>query len=150
MVRTSLSGGIGATGSAMARFFHPSKKIREKWPHDEKRRLTGVLVVGEGKRHVNKKEHLCYLVRIPEIDDGTILYIVKKNFKVEVAPPQAFESELATPPPAPAAPPSAGSSNIERASERNVISNVEGGREIDIEDLERQGIAVDDDDQPVP
>ena len=133
----------------MARFFHPSKKIREQWPHDEKRRLTGVLVVGEGKRHVNKKEHLCYLVRIPEVDDGTTFYIVKKNFKVEVAPPQAFESELATPTPASAAPPSDGS-NVDRASDRNVISNVEGGREMDIEDLTRQGIEVDDDNQPAP
>ena len=97
MVRLSLSGAIGATGSGMAWFFHPGKKIREKWPNDEKRRLTGVLVVGEGKWHVNRKEHICYLVRILEINDGTTFHIVKKNFKVEVAPPQVFESKCAAP-----------------------------------------------------
>ena len=147
MVRTSLSGDIGATGSAMARFFHPSKKIREKWPHDEKRRLTGVLVVGEGNRHVNRKEHPCYLVRIPEIDDGSIFHIVKKNFKVEVAPPVVFESKVAEPVnvPAPTAPSAA---TVEHALDRNVISNVEGTG-TDVKDLARQGIAVDDDNEPV-
>jgi hypothetical protein len=34
--KASLPGDIGATGSVMARVFHPSKKIREKWPNDEK------------------------------------------------------------------------------------------------------------------
>ena len=144
----TLLGGIGATGSAMARFFHPSKKVRERWPHDEKRRLTGVLVIGEAMRKVNKKEHMCYLVRIPEIDDGSTFHIVKKNFKVEIAPPQVFESEQVTRnnPPADTAAPVA---NVERASGRNVIPNVEG-REMDIEDLQRQGIQIDDDNQPVP
>ncbi len=147
MVRTSLSGGIRATGSAMARFFHPSKKIRENWPHNEKLRHTGVLVVGEGNHHVNRKEHLCYLVCIPEIDDGSIFHIVKKNFKVEVAPPVVFESKVAEPVnvPAPAAPSAAA---VEHASDRNVISNVEGTG-MDVEDLAHQGIAVDNDNEPV-
>ncbi len=135
MVRTSLSGGIRATGSAMARFFHPSKKIREKWPHDKKRRLTGVLVIGEAKQHVNRKEHQCYLVRIPEINDGTTFYVVKKNFKVEVAPPEVFESKRAAPInlPTPAAP---AAHAAECASDRNAVSNVEGTG-MDMEDLAR-------------
>ena len=41
--RTALPGGIGAVGSTMACFFHPSMKIREKWPNDDKRCITGVL-----------------------------------------------------------------------------------------------------------
>ena len=36
-----LPGGIGATGSALARFFHPSAKVREKWADHAKRRLGG-------------------------------------------------------------------------------------------------------------
>ncbi len=54
-------------------------------------------MIGEGMRHVNKKEHLCYLVRIPKIDDGSTFHVVKKNFKVEVAPQQAFESKTTQP-----------------------------------------------------
>jgi hypothetical protein len=46
----ALLGGIGASGTAMARFFHPSAKIREKWPQNYKHRLFGVLVTGEGIR----------------------------------------------------------------------------------------------------
>ena len=153
MVRLSLCGGIGATGSGMARFFHPGKKIRDKWPNDEKRRLTGVLIIGEGKRHVNKKEHMCYLVRIPEIDDGSTFHIVKKNFKVDVSPPEVFESESVTRNNTRATA-AATAPNLERATHRNAIPNVDGGRymedELGIEDLVRQGIQVDDDNQPAP
>ncbi len=93
-VRLALSGGIGATGSGMKQFFYPGKKIREKWPNDEKLRLTGVLVIGYGKQHVNKKEHMCYLVCSPKIDDSSTLHIMKKNFKVDIAPPAGiFESK---------------------------------------------------------
>lgn len=154
MTRLSLPGGVGASGSGMARFFHPSKKIREQWPNNEKRRLTGVLVTGEGMRHVNKKEQMCYLVRIPEIDDGTIFHIVKKNFKVDVAPPAAFESESRNNEARNASqvnnPQDANSA--ECTSQRNVVANVEGrfGADVDIEDLQRQGIAVDDDNEPAP
>ena len=86
MPRTALPGGIGAVGSAMARFFHPSKKIRDQWPNDDKRRLTAVLVTGEATRAVRHKQQLCYLVRIQEIDDGTEFYIAKRNFNI-MSPP---------------------------------------------------------------
>jgi hypothetical protein len=61
---------VGGVGSAMARFFHPSQPIRDKWPHDEKRRLTGVLVTGEVTRRIARTDQLCYRVCITEIDDG--------------------------------------------------------------------------------
>jgi hypothetical protein len=144
MVRTSLSSGFITTGLAMARFFHPSKKIREKWPHDEEKHLNGVLVVGEGMKHVNKKENMCYLVCIAKIDDGTTFHIIKKNFK---SPPVVFKSECKEPNniPSPAAPfvfP------VKCALDRNVVPNVEGTG-TDVEDLECRGIAVDDDNEPV-
>ncbi len=73
---------------------------------------------------------------------------VKKNFKVEVVPPVVFKSEVAEPVnvPTPAAPSAAA---VEHALDRNVISNVEGTG-MDVEDLARQGIAVDDDNEPAP
>ena len=41
-------GVIGALGYAQARFFHPSAKIRDKWPNDHKRlRLERVVVTGK-------------------------------------------------------------------------------------------------------
>ena len=86
MPRLSLLAGVSAVGSAMAHFFHPSTPIRDKWPHDEKRHLTGVLVTGETTWRIGKKEQSCYVVRIMEIDDSTQFFIVKKNFKVEQAP----------------------------------------------------------------
>ena len=64
---------VGGVGSTMAWFFHPSQPIRDKWPHDEKRRLTGVFVTGEVMRHITQKDQLCYRVRITEINDGTTM-----------------------------------------------------------------------------
>ena len=63
MVTRSLPAGIGAIGSTKARFFHPSDKIRAKWPNDNKRQLVNVLVIGEGQRFVNKKNQWCYPVK---------------------------------------------------------------------------------------
>jgi prephenate dehydrogenase len=57
MPQKALLGGIGAVGSAMARFFHPSEKIRDTWPQDDKRRVKGVLVVDEGIRKIRHKDH---------------------------------------------------------------------------------------------
>ena len=70
MPARALPGSIGAVGTDMARFFHPSQKNREKWPQDDKRRIHGVLVVGEGVRWIHHKDQMCYLVRIGDIDDN--------------------------------------------------------------------------------
>ena len=93
MVRQSLPAGIGALGAGKARFFHPSERIREQWLKDNKRELTNVLVIGEGERIVNRKEQWCYIVRIPEIDNGSEFHIVKFNFSVTVAPVVPFTGE---------------------------------------------------------
>ena len=86
MPRLTYLGGVGAVGSAMACFFHPSKPIRDKWTQDNKRRLTGVLITDEAMWCVYKRDQDCYLVRIPEIDYGREFHIVKRNFKVDQAP----------------------------------------------------------------
>ena len=87
-------GGIGATGSAKARFFHPSKNIRDRWLNQHtSMRLRDVVLVGKGTHRVNRKEQLCYECHILDIDDGTIFHIVCGNFKVEVAASTPFEDE---------------------------------------------------------
>ena len=96
MLRLTLVGGVGALGSAMARFFHPSQAIRDKWPNDDKRRLAGVLVIGEGMRRVNHREQMCYLVRIDDLGEDIVCHIVKKNFKITQAPLVPFPSEVTT------------------------------------------------------
>ena len=151
MVRATHPGGIGALGSGMARFFHPSARIREKWPNDDKRRLTGVLVVGEGMRRVARKDQMCYLVRIDDIGEDVLLHIVKKNFKITEAPTEPFPSEACIH--APAAP--GDSVNPVRSSNCNTTANIEGGlsraatRE-EIEQLRQQGITVDNDNERAP
>ena len=92
MVHRSLPGGIDAIGSAKARFFHPSANIWEKWPQDDKYCLMGVLITGEGQKVINRKIQNCYIVYIPEIDDSSEFYIVKKNFQV-ISPAQPFPGE---------------------------------------------------------
>jgi hypothetical protein len=93
MPQLTYIGGVGAIGSAMACFFHPSKPIRDKWPQDNKCHLTGVIITGEAKWRVARREQNCYLVRIPEINDDTQFYFVKKNFKIDQPPLSPFESK---------------------------------------------------------
>ena len=40
---------------------------------------------------------MCYLVRINEIDVGTIFHISKKKFKIGTVPTTSFDSETHTP-----------------------------------------------------
>ena len=49
-----------------------------------------MLVIGEGKRTVNRKEQWCYIVCIPEIDDETEFHIVKFNFSGDYGPQNAI------------------------------------------------------------
>ena len=86
MPRTALPGGIGAVGSAMARFFHPSKKIRDQWPNDDKRRLTAVLVTGEATRAVT------FLLSVAEVNAVQ----ARARAKKEIAMPTLdFRKQLA-------------------------------------------------------
>ncbi len=103
-----------------------------------------------------KKNQKFYLVRIPEIDDGTQFYVVKKNFKVDQAAPIPFKSERPTtttlPPGRPTGAPAI---SIERDSTCNVVNNIEGHMSHnlsseEIKELWQQGIEVDDDNEPAP
>ena len=149
-------GGIGAKGSAKARFFHPSKNIRDRWPNGTYTlRLTDVLVVGKGVHRVNRKDQLCYEVRINEIDDGTIFHICCGNFKVEEAASTPFEDELAATPSTPVTATTLQQSTEARrrqelrTSERDVTANI-GPLAQEIAELRMQGIEVDDDNEPAP
>ena len=135
----------------MARFFHPSQPIRDKWPNDDKRRLAGVLVTGEGMRRVNHREQMCYLVRIDDLGEDILFHIVKKNFKITQAPLVPFPSKARTH----AAAATGDAVNPDHSSNHNTTANIEGGlsraatRE-EIEQLRQQGITVDDDNEPAP
>ena len=84
-------GGIGALGSAQARFFHSSAKIREKWPNDHKQlRLERVVVTGKELFRISRRDQLTYKFRIAEIDDGIEFHICKNNFRVDQDPVQPF------------------------------------------------------------
>ncbi len=82
--------GISALGSGKVQFFHHSDKIRAKWPQDSKCQMDNVLIIGKGQRRVQKKDQWCYIVCIPEINDGSEFHIIKFNFKVKVAPAVPF------------------------------------------------------------
>ena len=131
-------GGINATGSAFAKFFHPSAGIRTFWPNQwTKHRCTGVVIVGKSERNIRRKMQLAYECRIPEIDDDAVWYIVCSNFKVEVEGPTPFPDEV--PPPAPEAP--ANVTDDDRSSVENAPSTNSAGDEIS--EIIASGITVD-------
>jgi hypothetical protein len=103
----------------MAQFFHPSKKICDTWPQDDKLRVKGVLVVDKGIQKIHHKDQMCYLVCITEIEN-IIFRIAKRNFKVTAEGAIPFASEKpATGVPAINAP----VINDMFASTRNVVPN---------------------------
>ena len=90
-------GGIGALGSAQARFFHPRANIREKWPKNHKRlRLKKIVVTGKEMFRISRRDQLAYKCRIAEIDDGSEFRIYANNFRVDQDPVQPFEDESMT------------------------------------------------------
>ncbi len=146
-------GGIGAKGSAKARFFHPGQNIRDKWPNQHQTiRVSEALIVGKGVHRVNRKDQMCYECRLAEIDDNTVFHIVCNNFKVEVEGATPFEDEGVVSAPAPAT----SAQNAERAriaalrtAGEDVSSNI-GNLQQEIAELRQQGIEVDDDNEPAP
>ena len=87
------SGGIGAKGSAKARFFHPGQKIRDQWPNQHQTlRLSEVLIVGKAVYRVNRRDQLCYECRLQEIEN-VLFHVVVNNFKVDTAASRPFEDE---------------------------------------------------------
>ena len=140
-------GGIGAVGSAKARFFHPSKHIRDKYPNQHASiRLSGVLVVGKGVERVNRKDQLCYRVRIPEFDDSTVFHICVNNFKIEEAPPTPFEDEVTTAQATGPTPEQDEQANL-RAATEDFAGNI-SARAQEVAELRQEGITVDDDNEP--
>ena len=150
-------GGIGAIGSAFARFFHPSAPIRTRWPHEYRRqRLDGVLIVGKGDAYINRRNQTAYQCRINEFDDNTTFNIVCGNLKIEQEGPNGpFADEVEAPIAATPTPPAAAAVDpnaAARASTANVTNNLrtDAGVAEDIAELRRQGIEVDDDSEPAP
>ena len=160
MPQASYCAGIDALGSAKAHFFHPSKKIREKYPQDDKCHLDGVIVTGEGMRKVNQRQQDCYLMRINDFDDGMIFHNVKKNLRIDQPAEIPFESELGTNnttalPVRAAVPIGAWNTSRDRESRTNKVQNFHCNRSCEytreeIDELCQQDIIVDDNNEPVP
>ena len=133
--------GIGALGSAQARFFHPIAKIREKWPNDHKRLSVEIVVVtGKELFRISRRDQLAYKCRIAKIDNGIEFHICPNNFRVDQDPVQPFEDEsMATACDHPAAEPD--NINMARVSNENASNNIgQGANQEDIAELRRQGV----------
>jgi hypothetical protein len=95
---------------------------------------------------------MCYLLCINGFDDRTVFHIIKKNFKIDMAPAQPFPSKA--PVQASAATPG-DAVNSDCSSTHNNMANIKGGlrrvaaRE-EIKQLHQQGITVDNDNKPAP
>ena len=84
-------GGIGAEGTAIARFFHPKAPLEAKYGKLDKKRLAGIIIIGKVNHKVRRQFQMCYECRIPDIDDRHKFVIVCTNFKVTRAPVNPFE-----------------------------------------------------------
>ena len=145
-------GGVGAKGSAKARFFHPGEAIRKRWPNQHQTiRVSEALVVGKGVHRVNRKDQMCYECCLPEIDDNTIFHIVCSNFKVEVEGATPFENKLAVTAPVTRTNAQDGERArvlALRAAGEDVLPNIDGAHALEIAEMRQQGIKVDANNEP--
>ena len=140
--------GIGSLGSAQAGFFHPSAKIREKWPNDHKRLyLERVVVTGKELFRISWKDQVAYKYRIHEIDDGINFHIFANNFWVDQEPAQPFEAELVATTRAHPRAPEPGSNQEARGSNENTGKNIgRGADQEDIAELLQQDVETENED----
>ena len=133
-------------GSGSARFFHPGDRFREKYPPDTRARVTGAVITGEAMRLVARRQQFCYLVTVPDIDGEC--YIVKKDFRVDIAPEISFESKRA---PVVVAPPRPIHHEDDRAALNNIVPIVRGGDGLakHIAELWAEGVKIDDNNEPL-
>ena len=143
--------GVGALGKAKARFFHPSKPIRDKLQSQYgKAEIDNVLVVGKNTHRINHKEQKAYECRINDFDEANIFKIVCSNFKVTQEGPTPFPDEAAPADVAPTAPRDLNADirgsreNAQPSVRRNY--NSESTRSEDIAQLRSEGVEVDDED----
>ena len=143
MTRQRKRGGIGATGFAFAKYFHPSIGIRTFWPNEWHRHwCTGVRIIGKLIQNISCRQQLVYECIIPEIDNDAIWFIVCSNFKVEVEGETPFPDEGGTPPAPPPPAPGAGDGTDEaRSSCENELSNISPGDEVS--EIIASGVEVD-------
>ena len=128
-------------------FFHPSEKIREKWPNDHKQlHLERVVVTGKDLFHISRRDQVAYKCCIADINNGSEFHICADNIRVDQDPVQPFEDEsletaCAHPVPEP-------DNNQEaRGSNENASNNIgQGANQEDIAELQRQGVEVDNED----
>ena len=151
--------GVGAIASCISRFIHPSKPIREKNPNRQKgHKLEGCIIIDQVEKTIKRgseKPIPCYTFSHPDYD-GIIFYASRHYVHVTTEGP--VDSLFA-------AVDSRSSVGGETVVEAEVISNqVEGNEDIstlitrsdqtltsdDIAGYRRQGISVDDDNEPAP
>ena len=84
-------GGIGAQGTALARFFHPKAPLKAKYGKLDKKHLTGVIIIRNANHRVHRQFPMCYECCIPDINDRHTFVIVCTDFMVMKALTNPFE-----------------------------------------------------------
>ena len=141
-------GGIGALGSAQARFFHPNATIREKWPNDQKvLRSERVFVTGKELFHILWKDQVAYKYRIPDIDNGIKFHIYENKFLVDQDPEQPLGYELVSTALTHYRAPEPDNKQEARGTNDNTRNNIgRGSDQEDIAEIQLQGVKVENED----
>ena len=146
-----LKNGVGAVGSLLTRFLHPSAQVRRNHNNVDlpKNHMTfDLLVDRKEKKYVNRREQDCCIVTSDEFVDGdgikVELHVVLRNFKVttEGDPALFFERPIAN------AQAPGNLVNQEILLPDEVINFDVVHDHINV--LRQNGIEVDDDNEPLP
>ena len=146
--------GAGAAVKVLLRYIHPSAEIGSKYTNSGKgEQLCGCLVVKKGTRVVNRRQQAVIIFRHDEFDN-TELYAVSRYVSIEEEGPasQFFidedkdDDDTGT-----------GNVNDDVVEEDTLINeairridNLRVGSEVDVSDFNNAGLAVDNDNDPLP
>lgn len=144
---SKLRAGIGAECDVLLKYAHPILTIKDKYPNPvNAQRLQKCLLIRQEEKTVNRKMQQCYVFRHDEFPDKE-LHCVARWCKISKEGP---EEKFFSPPQDKQASETVAEATNEDVSE--VTGRLFGTRAVaeDIANIRRQGLDVDDDNEPAP
>ena len=152
MVRGKKTMGKDAVVSVLAKYLHPSKYIRDKWPNNwAHQRVAGLVVVRQEEKVVSRRKQLAIVVHSEQFKEGDEfieLHAVPHWVRIdEEGPSEYFFGSETTDQPGQTNQQGNPTTNIQDAVDQ--VSRRGGLTENNIQDLIANGVTVDDDNLPL-
>jgi len=146
MTKLKLQNGIGARCSVIARFLHPRRLIKERYPYYTfDKRIGGLLVARREQKQVNHRIQQCLVFQHDDFNDQELYAVERYGRVTEEGPSDSFFIEDEEVPDL-----DTRARNDEGLNALESLPAISGQLVDDIARLRRDGFSVDDDMDPAP